>query len=180
MTKTYGAEIRRAVLWCCVAAAVPIGFVGASAQTDPGQQAAAQTQQQQLQQQMTDATRMALEANQQAAQAAQQANQQAMQRAQAAAASTRGPLPRRGYGRADKPTFTPRPGSFSGPVRLTMSDPGTPRSEIYYTLDGSEPTVASARYTGPVLVSSSTKVRAIARSPLYSKSRVATGRYVIR
>ena len=173
MLSIQGTEIRRIVITFFIATALLISLPTASAQPDPGQQAAAQAQQDAI-----TALQAVQQANDQMMKDAQQANQQAMQQA-GMNAPPAGP-PHSGYGRADKPTFSPRPGTFSGPVRVNISDPTTPKLEIFYTLDGSEPTIASTRYTGPVLVSSTTKLRAIARSPIYSPSRIAKGKYVIR
>ena len=170
-------EIRRIIPTFSIGLAFLFILPASSAQSDPGQRAATQAAQEANQQ----ALQAAQQANQQAMQAARQANQQAMHAAQQAAMNMppAGP-PHNGYGRADKPRFSPRPGTFSGPVRVTISDPTTPKAEIFYTLDGSEPTIASTPYTGPILVTSSTKLRAIARSPLYSPSRIAKGKYAIR
>lgn len=182
MLNISGIGIRRLLVLCSGATALLIGLSAASAQVTPGQQAAAQAQQATAAaNQANQAAQQANQAAQQGAQDAQQANQQATQAAQQAAAMNTpvaGP-PHRGYGRADKPTFSPRPGAFQGPVHVTISDPTTPKSEIFYTVDGSEPTISSTRYTGPVMVTSSTKLRAIARSPIYSPSRVANANYVI-
>jgi hypothetical protein len=183
MLSTPRTAITRTILACSVATASLICIPAASAQADPGQQAAAQA----TQQANMIAIQAAQQANQQAMQAAQQANQQAvqasqqaMQAAQQAAANTSAGPPRPGYGRADKPTFSPPPGKFSGSVQVSISDPTTPKAEIFYTLDGSAPTPASMRYSGPIVVTASTKLRAMAQSPIYSPSRVANGKYVIR
>jgi hypothetical protein len=176
--------LRKIVLTCSLITASLVCLPGAFAQADPAQQAAAQA----TQQANMIAIQAAQQANQQAMQAAQQANQQAVQAGQQAmqasqqAAANMPPAapPHPGFGRADKPSFSPRPGKFSGSVSVSISDPTTPKSEIFYTLDGSQPTTASTRYTGPITVTASTKLRAIAESPIYSPSRVATGKYVIR
>ena len=48
-----------------------------------------------------------------------------------------------------------------------------PESEVYYTLDGSYPTVYSARYTAPIVTTEKVTVRAIARREGYRNSLVA-------
>jgi hypothetical protein len=45
------------------------------------------------------------------------------------------------------------------PVRITTASPG---ASLHFTTDGSEPTAASPRYTGPVALSRSTTLKAIA------------------
>lgn len=66
--------------------------------------------------------------------------------------------------------FSQPGGVQDGPVILELS--AEPGMAIYYTLDGSEPTAASAVYTGPITLSSNTVVKAIAWSsssiPSYS------------
>ena len=143
----------------------------AYAQDDAGMAA------QQAAQQAMQATQQALQdmqlatATQQALQANDQAMQQAMQNA---LASTPSPLPR-----AAKPHFSPAAGKFASATLVSIQD-GTPKAEIFYTLDGTEPTVFSDPYTGPILISSNIRLKAIARSPIYSPSRVASAKYVIK
>ena len=81
--------------------------------------------------------------------------------------------------RADKPNFYPAPGKFASAVRIAIQD-STPKASIFYTLDGTEPTTSSIPYTGPILVSSTGRIRAMARSPTYSPSKVASAKYVIK
>ncbi|HKR28322.1 MAG TPA: chitobiase/beta-hexosaminidase C-terminal domain-containing protein [Acidobacteriaceae bacterium] len=172
-----GTEIRRMITALSTALVFLLILPAVSAQSDPAQQAAAQAAQEANRQ----AVQAAQQASQQAMQAAQQANQQARDAARQAAMNAPPTGPSHSwYGRADKPKFRPRPGTFSGAVRVTISDPTTPKAEIFYTTDGSQPTTASTPYTGPVLLTSSTKLRAMARSLIYSPSRVAKGKYVIR
>jgi hypothetical protein len=132
------------------------------------------------------ATQAAIQATQQAndamAQAVAQANQAALAASQQAMANTPspGPLPQKSpYGPADKPHFYPPPGKFPVGTRVSIQD-STPKAAIYYTLDGSEPTTSSTPYTKPIVLSATSRVRAIARSPIYSPSRVANGTYVIK
>ena len=77
------------------------------------------------------------------------------------------------------PTFWPRPATFRGSVVVTISS-YTPFSIIYYTTDGSIPTVRSAQYNGPITVSKTAKVLAIAVAPGHWQSPTAIGAYEIR
>jgi hypothetical protein len=142
----------------------------ASAQDDAGM--AAQQAMQATQQALQDMQLASQMANQQAMQASEQAMQQAMQNASAS------PQPR-GYGRADKPHFHPAAGKFASATLVSIQD-GVPKAKIFYTFDGTEPTTSSHPYTGPILISSTTRLKAIARSPIYSPSRVARAKYVIK
>jgi hypothetical protein len=62
---------------------------------------------------------------------------------------------------APTPTFWPKAGSYNGTVTVTISD-AAPGSTIYYTLDGTQPQYGSAVYTGPIKVSQSAHLVAIA------------------
>ncbi|MCC5839216.1 MAG: chitobiase/beta-hexosaminidase C-terminal domain-containing protein [Opitutales bacterium] len=57
------------------------------------------------------------------------------------------------------PVITPPSGFGAGPVEVTMAT-ATPGASLHYTLDGTEPTPASALYEGPFTVSRGTTVRA--------------------
>jgi type II secretory pathway pseudopilin PulG len=139
---------------------------------DPGAAAAAQAVQQSNQM----AAQAAQQANQQMMDAAQQAHQQAMQAQQAAMDSSVLTPP---HGRADKPHFYPSSGKFTGATTVTIKD-SAPKASIFYTLDGTDPTTSSTLYTGPVLVGSTSQLKAIAKSPVDSPSKVATAKYVIK
>jgi len=76
------------------------------------------------------------------------------------------------------PTGTPPAGTYTGAQSVTLSDT-TPGATIYYTTNGSTPTTASTLYTGPVVVSASETINAIAVATGYNTSSVATATYVI-
>jgi hypothetical protein len=79
---------------------------------------------------------------------------------------------------AAAPTFQPAPGTYSTPQSLTLSST-TPGFSIYYTTNGTTPTVNSTLYSGAIAVSSSMTIEAIAVASGYSASPVASGAYVI-
>jgi len=74
------------------------------------------------------------------------------------------------------PAFSPSGGHFNATVSVTILD-GTAQATIYYTTDGTTPTVSSKVYTGAISVDSSTTLNAIAIAPGYSISRVITAVY---
>jgi hypothetical protein len=138
----------------------------------------------------------AMQANQQAMQAAQQANQQAMQdmqtaqqiaqqaNQQAMANASSMPLPplrpqSPSFPRADKPLFSLRPGEYAAGTNVTIED-NVPKAMILYTTDGTAPTMSSKVYTGPIVLGSSVRLRAIALSTTHTPSRVASAKYVVR
>jgi hypothetical protein len=120
----------------------------------------------------------AQQANQQAIQASQQAQQQAAQSAQndaqRAAADNSVPY----YGYAVKPRFSIKPGRYAQPTTVKITD-STRGAIIYYTTDGWTPTVGSTRYTGPITISSTTTLQAIAVVPYRGRSLITSGEYII-
>ena len=76
------------------------------------------------------------------------------------------------------PTFSPAAGTYSSSQSVSISDT-TAGTTIYYTTDGSTPTTSSTVYSGPVTVSSSETLEAIATKTGYTDSPVATAAYTI-
>ncbi len=79
---------------------------------------------------------------------------------------------------ATAPSFSPTAGKYTGTQHVTLAT-STPGATIYYTLNGTTPTTASAKYTGAIAVSSNTTIEAIATAEGYSDSAVAVGAYTI-
>jgi hypothetical protein len=79
---------------------------------------------------------------------------------------------------AATPTFSPAPGSFTSAQSVTISD-ATSGVTIYYTTNGTTPTTSSTVYSGPITVSSTETIEAIAAGNGYSASAVASGTYTI-
>lgn len=76
------------------------------------------------------------------------------------------------------PAFSVATGNYNATQTVTISDP-TPGSIIYYTTNGSMPTTSSTVYTGPITVSSTETLEAIATAPGDSVSAIATATYTI-
>lgn len=70
------------------------------------------------------------------------------------------------------PVISVPTGSYSAPQTLTITD-ATPGATIVYTLNGKYPNGSSAQYTGPITVTGSTYVQAIALAPGMSASPAA-------
>jgi hypothetical protein len=78
-----------------------------------------------------------------------------------------------------EPTFTPAPGTYSGPLSVSLSDL-TSNSTIYYTVDGSQPSHSSAVYSSPIQVSGvSLTITAFASASGLTDSPVVIGTYNI-
>ena len=62
--------------------------------------------------------------------------------------------------RLSAPTFAPTPSSYVGTQTVTIS--AASGATVYYTLDGTLPTLASPAYTGPLSISATTTINAMA------------------
>jgi hypothetical protein len=76
------------------------------------------------------------------------------------------------------PTFTPAPGNFTSRESVTLTDASS-GAVIYYTTDGSVPTTSSNRYLGPIAISATTTIRAMAAAPGLDNSSVTGGTYTL-
>lgn len=75
------------------------------------------------------------------------------------------------------PTFSIAAGSYTSAQSVSISAPSG--ATIYYTTNGQQPTTSSSQYTGPISVSSSEFVQAIAVEAGYTDSLVAAVNYEI-
>jgi len=80
------------------------------------------------------------------------------------------------------PTFSPGTGNYNGPQTVTISST-TPSAAIYYTTDGSTPTYpitgTTQLYSGPITVSASETVNAIATATGDTNSAVGPAVYTL-
>ncbi|MDB5051211.1 MAG: hypothetical protein JWO30_4282 [Fibrobacteres bacterium] len=74
-----------------------------------------------------------------------------------------------------KPILTPG-GYFEGQIAVTALH-SSPAVTLYYTTDGSTPTTASQKYTGPITLSATTTLKVIATRPGWRTSEVVTETY---
>jgi len=77
------------------------------------------------------------------------------------------------------PALSPAGGTYMGSVTVTISD-ATPGATIHYTTDGSTPTTASATYAGPIAVTQTTTIKAMAAASGMADSAVASAAYTIQ
>lgn len=73
---------------------------------------------------------------------------------------------------AATPIISPAEGTYSSALSVTITD-STPGATVYYTTDGTTPTTSSTKYTGPIIVSSSETLMAIATVGNVSSTVVA-------
>ena len=76
------------------------------------------------------------------------------------------------------PTFNPLPDTYTTPQSVTIATT-TPGTEIYYTTDGSDPYANSTLYTGPVLISTTSTLKARAYKTGWSSSNISSAQYII-
>jgi len=76
------------------------------------------------------------------------------------------------------PTFSPAGGTYASPQTVTISS-STAGATIYYTTNGSTPTTSSTVYSGPITVSATETVKAIATASGYSASAVGSASFTI-
>jgi hypothetical protein len=78
-----------------------------------------------------------------------------------------------------RPSFNPAPGTYSTTQHVALVST-TSGATIYYTTNGSTPTTSSTKYTGPITISSTTTIKAIAAAPNLAVSGVSSGLFTIQ
>jgi len=81
-------------------------------------------------------------------------------------------------GRVATPTANPPAGTFAGPIAVALST-ATSGATIRYTTDGSVPTAGSPVYAGPIPVTQTTTIRAMAMASGMADSAVLSATYTI-
>jgi hypothetical protein len=76
------------------------------------------------------------------------------------------------------PTFSVAPGAYSAAQTVSLAS-ATSGAAIYYTVDGSTPTTASAKYSGAIRVAATETLSAMATAANHTASPVAKAAYVI-
>jgi hypothetical protein len=82
---------------------------------------------------------------------------------------------------APVPAIAPAPGMFATPLTVTITD-SLMNATIYFTTDGSTPTLSSRVYQGPFQLTQTGQVtvRAIAAAGGYSTSTAATANFTLQ
>ena len=82
-------------------------------------------------------------------------------------------------GSAATPVIGSAPTMSASPITVTVYDLNPAPSEVRYTLNGSDPSPASALYTGPITVSSNAVLKVRAFTPGQAPSTIAAASYLI-
>lgn len=81
-------------------------------------------------------------------------------------------------GAAATPVFTPAGGSYTAVQSVAITD-ATAGAVIYYTTDGTTPSASSTVYSGPISVTATKTIQAIAVATGYNTSSVASATYTL-
>ena len=76
------------------------------------------------------------------------------------------------------PTFTPAAGTYATTQTIAIGD-RVPGAVVHFTMDGTTPTPASRIYSGPILVSATETLKALAVASGYAKSPMASASFTI-
>lgn len=82
------------------------------------------------------------------------------------------------FNKAALPVFSLPSGTYHAAQTVAITS-ATPNATIYYTLNGTEPTVTSPVYTAPVIIAMTTMMKAVTVAPGFLDSDVATAHYTI-
>jgi type II secretory pathway pseudopilin PulG len=77
-----------------------------------------------------------------------------------------------------KPNFSVKPGTYPGTLSVRIEDRRLPQAGIYYTTDGWTPTPLSTHYTGPITITETTRLQAIAVLGA-AQSRITSASYIV-
>lgn len=79
---------------------------------------------------------------------------------------------------AAAPTFSVAPGSYTAPQKVVISD-DAPSAVIYFTFDSTTPVESWLRYTGPITVTRTSTIHAVAVAPMHAASRISVAAYTL-
>jgi len=82
------------------------------------------------------------------------------------------------YPKTATPVLSLASGSYSSAQTVTIAD-ATSGAAIYYTTNGSAPTSSSAKYAGPITISTTETIQAVALASGYTTSATASATYTI-
>lgn len=79
----------------------------------------------------------------------------------------------------ETPSYSLNEGTYSGQQTLTINKPEGDQVEIYYTSDGSDPSIQSNKYDKPIVLASSATIKSLAIDKNGNASPIKSASYVI-
>lgn len=79
----------------------------------------------------------------------------------------------------NQPSYSVNEGTYTTPITVAINKPDGNDISIYYTVDGSDPTVNSIKYDFPITISTNTNLKSIAVNKIGVKSQIKTAVYTI-
>jgi N-acetylneuraminic acid mutarotase len=79
----------------------------------------------------------------------------------------------------NRPSINPDGGTFDGHATVSITDASPLVVQIFFTTDGSDPNPSSSLYSGPLTISTTETLKAIATAPGYLPSDVASASFTI-
>lgn len=77
------------------------------------------------------------------------------------------------------PSYSLNEGSYTTEQKVAITIPSGEAVQVYYTIDGSDPTAASAKYENPIVLQANTTLKSIAIDKNGNQSAIKTAAYTI-
>ena len=79
----------------------------------------------------------------------------------------------------NQPSYSVNEGTYTTPITVEINKPDGTDISIYYTIDGTDPTVTATKYTGPITLAMNTTLKSIAVDKNGSISEIKSAVYTI-
>jgi len=79
----------------------------------------------------------------------------------------------------NQPSYSVNEGTYTAPITVEINKPDGTDISLYYTIDGTDPTVNATKYTGPIVLATNTTLKSIAIDKNSSSSEIKSAVYTI-
>ncbi|MBK5245628.1 MAG: chitobiase/beta-hexosaminidase C-terminal domain-containing protein, partial [Eubacteriaceae bacterium] len=79
----------------------------------------------------------------------------------------------------NQPSYSVNEGTYTAPITVEINKPDGTDILIYYTIDGTDPTVTATKYTGPIVIATTDTLKSIAVDKNGSSSEIKSAIYTI-
>lgn len=79
----------------------------------------------------------------------------------------------------NQPSYSVNEGTYTAPITVEINKPDGTDISIYYTIDGTDPTVTATKYTSPIVLATNTTLKSIAVDKNGSSSEIKSAGYTI-